>query len=1029
MSRVFALTLIVLLTAHGGAAHAQSAFAMVSGRVIDGAGGAVAGVAVTLVDAAHGTQREAITNARGRFIFIAVLPGRYTVLVDHPAFAPAAMRDLDLDPGVQTALTVTLQVAGVRETIAVRGEASTHAGSASSVGVVFDRRAIERLALNGSSVQAALGMMPGIAIAASAVNGTGDLSVNGQRPGANYFTADGVGANIANSVSARSRPGQASGGALPGLTTLGTTASLAPLDALEAVRVQTSSYAAEYGRQPGAQVSLVTRAGGSTFRGTLFEHVRDDAMNANDWFANRAGLRQLPMAQQQFGVTLGGPLRAGAGAGAGASTTFMLSHERLHLRNPAMWITQVPTIDLRQQAHPSVQPYLDAFPLPNGRAIVDGLAEAVGTDDAESRVDSTSVRVDHRVGDALSLFGRINIAPSSNRAWLPQNLAIRREERLRPMTSTVAVTQTARRIVVDLRANVSTHDGEIRAEQTEHLGARPVPRARLIPPEFDDGTASAMVAFPFDARLATSSATSIVLAPESSAQRQINVVGSATALMQRHQVKVGVDYRRLTPQLSRASYELSLGFRTADYMRSGDIAWETVSARPSTVWPEFTNLSVFAQDTWVPSARVTVDVGVRWELNPPPGERHGRMPYTVGAAVSPFDVAPAGTPLWRTRYDNIAPRGGIAVMLTQTPGRELMVRGGGGIYYDLGSTQATRGYDAYGYRETRNLLGAPGAGAGAGASVNEPVFGFDPHLRTPRTTQWNVSIDQALGATRSVTMAYVGAAGRRLLAQETFGDPVTFDQAEFALTTNDGRSDYHALQWQFQQRMWHGLRASFAHTWSHATDLTSVESRAEAATILVKADADFDVRHVVNATIGYDLPAPARAPWRAGALLRHWSLDGRVIAQTGRPLSVNARTYYDGLGREVMIWPRRIDGVPLYINDPMTPGGRRVNPAAFATGGLVGQIPTRNVARTSPMWQVDLALHRTFALVRTMTLQTRVSAFNVLNHPNFGAIDSELRDDTFGAPRAMLNRSLGGINPAYQIGGPRTLELALRLSF
>jgi hypothetical protein len=144
---------------------------------------------------------------------------------------------------------------------------------------------------------------------------------------------------------------------------------------------------------------------------------------------------------------------------------------------------------------------------------------------------------------------------------------------------------------------------------------------------------------------------------------------------------------------------------------------------------------------------------------------------------------------------------------------------------------------------------------------------------------------------------------------------------------------------------------------------------------------------------------------------------------------VSNGTYYGGLGEEVMLWPRRIDGVPLYINDPLTPGGRRVNAAAFATTGLVGKVPTRNVARTTPMWQLDLALHRTVALVRSTTIETRVSAFNVLNHPNFGAIDSDLRSDTFGMPRAMLNRSLGGTNPAYQIGGPRTLELALRLSF
>jgi hypothetical protein len=119
--------------------------------------------------------------------------------------------------------------------------------------------------------------------------------------------------------------------------------------------------------------------------------------------------------------------------------------------------------------------------------------------------------------------------------------------------------------------------------------------------------------------------------------------------------------------------------------------------------------------------------------------------------------------------------------------------------------------------------------------------------------------------------------------------------------------------------------------------------------------------------------------------------------------------------------------MPLTIAAADAPGGWRLNPQAFQGGTSL--VPNRNLVRAPGVWQLDLAVRRVFPLIGSSRLTLQVNAFNALNHPNFGSIDSRVNSGTFGEARAMFGRTLGGLNPSYQIGGPRTLELALRVSF
>jgi hypothetical protein len=225
-----------------------------------------------------------------------------------------------------------------------------------------------------------------------------------------------------------------------------------------------------------------------------------------------------------------------------------------------------------------------------------------------------------------------------------------------------------------------------------------------------------------------------------------------------------------------------------------------------------------------------------------------------------------------------------------------------------------------------------------------------------------------------------------------------------------------------------GLQALASYTWAHALD----EDSADTGTIKpARGDAAFDIRHTFSGAITYDLPSP-RAVW-ASAFFGNWSVDSIFQARSAPPLDIRgaqatAIDAEDGL--LVAVRPNVVPGVPVYIEDPSLPGGRRINSAAFSNPppGQFGNLG-RNVVRGLGAWQLDLALRRQFRLTERVTAQFRVEAFNVLNHANFGGIQTSLPFGNFGQATTMLNRSLGGINELYQIGGPRSLQFALKLQF
>jgi len=1011
----------------------QSPTATLSGTVVDERDALVPAVKITLTNADTALQRKVATNGEGYFSSTLLPPGRYTVSAQLQGFTTAEVQNLKLNVGDQLAIRIQLKAGSISESIIVEGAPMVQTESA-AIGTVIDRQFVENLPLNGRSFHALIELTPGTVLTKSTYAEQGQFSVNGQRNNANYFMIDGVSANIGIG-GGLSLVGTA-GGTVPAFTALGTTSNLVSVDALQEFRIQTSTYAAEFGRTPGAQVALVTRAGTNKFHGTLFNYFRNDAMDANDWFANSRGLKKPPLRQNDFGGVFGGPIFRN-------QTFFFFSYEGLRLRLPQVGISQVPSVSTRKSALPQMQPFLNAFPIPNGRDLAGGFAEFSASYSDPSNLDATSIRVDHTLGPRLTLFGRYNRAPSKS-IFRDSGLSLNNFgiNSYHIQTLTVGLTQAITPAVTnDVRVNYSRTSAGLSLLLNELGGAVPPPDSVVFPSFTSARDAFFQLSLPGSAYLLGKNADNL--------QRQINVVDGLSALVGTHQLKFGIDYRRLAPILDTNAYSQIVGFFDINQAKTATAGFAFISAGIGRLFPVFTNFSTYVQDTWRATRRLTLIYGLRWELNPPPKEKNGNEPFTVIGLDNPatMTLAPKGTPLWKTSYNNFAPRLGVAYQLFQAKGLETVVRGGIGIFNDLGTGPAGRAIGTSPFTASKTLLDVPfpltsEQAASPAFSSGPPyanIFVLDPNLKLPRTYQWNVSIEQSLGSDQAISLSYVAAVGRDLLRMEVLrlANLPNPNFTRVVVERNAATSDYHALQLKFQRRFSHGLQSLASYTWSHSIDSASTESgfNVPAAKItpnLNRGSSDFDVRHSFSGALTYDLPLPDSKA-AITAFFSDWSVDAMFRARSATPVDVIMSRQLFGIPQ--VNRPDLVPGIPLYVNDPSVAGGKRINRAAFSAAplGQQGNLG-RNSLRGFSASQLDLALRRKFNLRERFNLQFRADFFNVFNHPNF-ADPNRFFDQVsfFGQSLQTLGQSLteqgGGLSPLYQIGGPRSIQLALRLQF
>src|SRR5215204_3701779 len=913
-----ALVLAAVLTCIASA-RAQSPAATLGGTVLDENGAVVPSVEITALNLSTAVQRHALTGGEGAFVIPLLPPGRYTLTAQRDGFATLEVRNIVLNVGDRQALRIRLQVGEVGESVTVVDALNPgiERSASSSVSTVVNRRFVENLPLNGRSFQSLFELAPGAVLTRTTFNEQGQFSVNGQRANANYFTVDGVSANVG--VSAGAAPGQAAAGGLPALTVLGGANNLVSLDALEEFRLMTSSYAPEFGRTPGAQVAIATRAGTNELHGSAFEYFRGGALDANDWFANSRGLARPAILQHDFGATLGGPVVRNR-------AFFFASYEGMRLRQPQYALTDVPSPGSRATAPAQVRQLLNAFPVPNGADLGNGFAEFAASYTDPSRFDAASLRLDLVANEWLTVFARAAYAPSrtSQRGGVGspgqsgQSLNTVNHTALDTQTLTAGATAAfSPKVTGDLRFNWSRARGETELLLDDFGGATPPDPRTLFPPFARPDASGFQVTLRGGLNASFGTGKNV-----DNRQRQLNLVGNVSFIHSGHELKVGFDYRRLAPVYGPLNYAQTVIFGDAQTngvnaaAGTGRAFQVKVTADAEPREPLFTNFSVYAQDAARVTPYLTVVYGLRWELNPPPAERNDNHPAVfegfaggegfelgnIGASGGGpnrvITLAPRGTPLWRTTYQNFAPRAGAAYLLS--PERGTTLRGGIGIFYDLGTGQAAQAFGSvFPYARERLLSNVPFPLDPAQAEppplgLDPPygtVYAFDPNLRLPLTAQWSMALEQPLGGGQSLSVSYVGAAGRRLLRQTAVLRPSPNFSSVVRLVTNTSSSDYHALQTVYARRLSRGLQSHVAYTWSHSIDDDSDDS---ASGLLIvgffntrteRGPSTFDVRHSLSGAFSYDLPGPGRKG-AASALLRDWSLDAIFRARTAAPINV-----------------------------------------------------------------------------------------------------------------------------------------------
>ena len=1097
-------------------AHAQSEAGSISGLVTDPTGAVVRSAQLRLVDIDRNTVREAKSNSTGFYTFANVHPGRFRIEVQELGFKIANITGVIVNTQDSLEENVHLELGSASESVTVEANRINLNMNDGTIGTVVDEQFVKSIPLNGRTFQSLLLLTPGMVFTP---NEQGQLSVNGARTDSNYFTVDGVSGNIG--VGVQSLYDQSASGSIPGFNSFGGTQNLLSLDAMQEVKIQTSTYSAEYGRQPGAQVSLVSKSGTNSYHGTAYDYLRNSATDANDWFSDNLGVKKIANRQNDFGGTIGGPVRIPYLYNGTDKTFFFFDYEGLKLALPQPTRAfNVPATCLHNNPalNAQLQALVNAFPVPNTNpgscaAGANGRGTFTTGYDNYTNMNTFALRLDQSFGTRWSAFARLDHSKSQAETY---NLGQLTHWPFYTDTATVGLTTQIRNTMSNsVRLNFSKDVAESNISWTTKFGGQPIPNIYTTDFLPAGAPSYAVPYFPIGGQ-------SYEVGPYTYHRTaDWNAVENLQWQRGRHSLVFGADLRWVKPLYNDNGYVYQISFSTLPNILANKGSGALIQSLP--VEAQVGNYSFYGNDSWRISNRFTLSYGLRWDINPAPSLGQYSLPAFTGFPdVTSLKLAPAGTEYYPTFMREFAPRVGFAYQLRGGAEKATLVRGGWGLFYDLGTGTTLATSHSFPFSQTQSipLLPFPFA-AGTVQNVTLPVAVSSPYSSTgftglqhldglPRTQQYSLTIEQQLGKDQLLSVNYVGAHGQRLLEryQYKFLNPTAniAKNDTFFFTRNDGQaggfSYYNGLQVNYVRNMSHGLQVLANYTWSHALDAFSNDSTINGSEVPNSAaneiaagfygTSDFDRRQIFNLATVYAIPKlhsdRTALSWLEKSFTNGWETSYNFKYQSGTPFTMGF-SYYDvtnGTGFSSLI-ANRVPGQPLYIPDPTNPGGTAFNPAAFAIPAadlqpdqslIVNGNAGRNSLTGPGLSQLDLAVRRNFPITERVNLQFSAEVFNVLNHPNFlnpdGSLGYVFNSPTYGPsacpgnPKGIscdfnypnprngphtafftsgtfgeLNRLADGVaagsgpgsrfdislNPRYALGGPRSAQFSLRLSF
>jgi hypothetical protein len=1036
LTGAFAIACLLSLVPAAGAQTTST----VTGRVTDASGALLPGVVVTARNVETGVVRTVITATDGRYTFGLLPVGRYELRAELPGFRPLVRQGVQTTVAETIVIDLTLALGGVTEEVRVSGGTPGVNTSTSELSFLVSGATLESLPLNGRNYTDLALLQPGVLPyphrdgGSVVAHGLG-MSVNGQDPRANVYLLDGTLLNdFTNGPAGRAAA-----------TTLG-------LETVREFRVETNAYSAEFGRNAGGQVNVLTKSGANQVAGSSYYFHRNDALDARNFFDTAT---KPDFFRHQFGATIGGPLRQDrlfyfAGyeglrekLGRTISTFVPDDNARLGLLPSPSQPGQLIAVGV----HPAVAPYLNEYPRANGPSSGGGIAQYAFGFDQRLKQDFLQGRVDYNVNPSQQAFARFTFDdgdqdlptdyPQFPRAFRSRNQFFTGEHRwvLSPATlNTLRLGFSRTRVGQTIEANTSS-------------SLAPFVEGRLIG-NIDIGGLQ---------RFGPQTSGSVTLTQ--------NVFGLHQNLVHtrgRHMIKAGslVEYYQMNlfnPTFANGIYNFP-NLRSFLENRPALFIGLTPDGQLDRYWRS-TLLGGYLQDEWQLSPRLTVNGGLRVEWASEPEEKYGRDV----AMPSLQDREPTIGRLYQNPGASLSPRGGFAWNVTGD-GRTSL-RGGYGLYFNTNNQQNLIVTITNPPFTPRPVIGGPTFPSPpftrAGAISIRPM---QLDLEYPRVHVWNVSLQRDLPWQAVATISYAASRGRHLLRSNdvntavptTLADGTPFFPAgtprqntafsTIELKSSDGDSWYKAMIVDVRRRFSQGLAVQSSYTWSRAEDTTQASTFFSDATNGTttafpefipdynKGLSDFHVEHSWVLSLTWEIPFARDLGGVARAVLDGWQVSGIAQARSGNPLTVfvagnRSRSQWapslgPGIGRDRASYApgRTADDAVIGRPDQWFDATAFVTPAA-GTFGDTG----RGDFVGPDLRTVDLSLTKRAAwrALGDSRLEFRIEAFNVLNHANFappnlsvyaGAADVEPPLPNFGRIRSTVTSA-------------RQIQLGVRMVF
>jgi hypothetical protein len=1034
------LGVVVAFIALAGVAAAQTT-STITGRVVDGSGAVLPGVTVTARNLDTSVVRASVTGADGRYT-LALLPvGRYELRAELDGFKPLIREGIETSVAETLAVDLELQVGAVAEEVRVVGGATPVNTSTSELSFLVSGKALEALPLNGRNYTDLALLQPGVVAypnrdgGSVVAHGLG-MSVNGQDPRANVYLLDGTLLNDFTNGPASSAAGTALG-----------------LETVREFRVETNAYSAEFGRNAGGQVNVLTKSGTNQLNGSTYYFHRNDALDARNFFDSQG---KPDFYRHQFGVTAGGPLDPdrlfyffgyeGLQEKLGRTISTFVPDDNARqgfIPNPA-----VPGSLLNVGVNPAVAPYLNEYPRANGPSTGGGIAQYTFGFDQRVNQNYAQGRIDYNMTPSQQLFARFTFDdgdqdlptdyPQFPRVFLSRNQFFTSEHRWALSSATLNTFRlgfSRTRIGQNVEANTSTP-------------LQPFVTGRLV----GDIDVGGLQRF----------------GPQSSGD--LRVTQNVFALHQNlvhtrgsHLIKAGslVEYYQMNlfnPTFSLGIYNFP-NLRAFLENRPAQFIGLTPDGELDRYWRS-TLLGAYVQDEWQLSPRLSVNGGIRLEWATEPSEKYGRDV----ALPNLMDRQPTIGQLYDNPGANVSPRGGFAWNVTGD-GRTSL-RGGYGLYYNTNNQQNLIVTITNPPFTPRPVIANPTFPSPpfdrAGAISIRPIQ-FD--LEYPRIHVWNVSAQRELPWQTVATVSYAGSRGKHLLrsndvntaAPTYLADGTPFFPAgsprqntafsTIELKSSDGDSWYKAVIVDLRRRFADGFAIQSSYTWSKSEDTTQASTFFSDATNGTttafpefiadynKGLSDFDVRHNWVLNLTWEIPFARGMTGVSKALLDGWQLSSIAQVRAGNPLTVfvsgnRSRSQWapalgPGIGRDRASFAPGRSAADAVVGRPE----QWFDATAFATppAGTFGNTG-RGEFEGPDLRTLDLSMTKSARWDRLgdgSRVEFRIEAFNVLNRANFappnlsvyaGAADVEPPLPNFGRIRSTVTSS-------------RQIQLGMRVVF